>query len=343
MQAFPPPQSESLSPNGQVKKRDNSLDVFKFFLIFGVVVDHAMMLMGHDRLTESIYVFFYTYNIPMFVLVAGYFAKVGDRSEKYVKGTFEVLALFLVYNVVMGICYMRPLSVVSILTPQTGAWFLLALFVWRFSMMFVKESWINGKGLLVTLALAMLVGFCPLGDMLSCQRIFDMFPFYFIGLMMKKTNAFATIRRCPRLVAAAILILAAYLIYRYHPYQNWIYSGMLGLNPLRYVERLSFMGAALVLGACVYCLIPHNSPFFAKLGKKTLFIYIYHLIVIRVIAIAVNKMALPTDIAWLIGYILLTVLVCCLISNIKILNDSIHPAYLSKVALYVQRRISRNH
>ena len=111
-------------------------------------------MLNHERVATSIYVFFYTFNIPMFVLMVGYFSKVGNKTEKYVVNTFGVLALFLVFNIVMGLCYPRQLSLSAILTPQTGAWFLLSLFVWRFAMMFMKQEWINSKGLIICITIS---------------------------------------------------------------------------------------------------------------------------------------------------------------------------------------------
>ncbi|MGM9727405.1 MAG: acyltransferase family protein [Prevotella sp.] len=325
-------------PQPQSKQRDTSLDVFKFFLICGVVIDHVMMMFNHGRVATSIYVFFYTFNIPMFVLMVGYFSKIGNKTEKYVVSTFDVLALFLVFNVVMGLCYPRPLSLNAVLTPQTGAWFLLSLFVWRFVMMYMKPEWINPKGLLVCIAISILAGLCPLGDWFAFMRTFDMFPFLFLGLLFKGTNVFERLRGISRVFPFIVVLVCFCLIYLYHPYQNYIFSGFRGLNVLSHIERLCFTLAAVVLGLSVYRLLPHNNNhFLAKLGQKTLFIYVYHLIILRIMVAFVNHYDLPTSLPYLSIYIIAIVVMCCLLSNIHFLDRLTKQTWLSEVSKSIHK------
>ncbi len=274
----------------------------------------------------------------MFVLLVGYFSKIGNKTEKYVVSTFNVLALFLVFNIIMGLCYPRHLSLNAILTPQTGAWFLLSLFFWRITMVYMKPLWINRKGLAVCLGVSVIAGFCPLGDKFAFMRTFDMFPFLFIGLLLKGTDSFKRLQKIPRIFPLLIILAAFGLIYFFHPYQNYIYSGYHGMSVMPMVERMGFTVAAVVLGLSVYCILPHGSLFLAKLGQKTLFIYVYHLIILRLLIALVNHFALPTSLPYLAVYVIAIISLCCVLSNIHILDKLTRLTYLSGIGTCVYKK-----
>lgn len=68
-----------------VKARDYYFDNAKFILIFLVVFGHLMQPFVADYDSVHIlYIFIYTFHMPAFILISGYFAK-GFRKSGYLK------------------------------------------------------------------------------------------------------------------------------------------------------------------------------------------------------------------------------------------------------------------
>lgn len=276
----------------------------------------------------------------MFVLLVGYFSKIGIKTEKYVVSAFNVLALFLIFNLIMGVCFPTELTVNDILTPRMGAWFLLSLFFWKITLMYIKPFWINYNGLIGCIVISIIAYFCPLGEWFAFTRTVDMFPFLFLGLILKGTNFFQRLRSIPKIYPSLILIFALISIYFFHPFQNHIYQEYRGGAFLPLVERLLSSLAAVVMGLSVYCVLPHNNRFMAKMGQRTLFIYIYHLILLGLLVAVVKRYDLPMSWPYVALYIISIISICCILSNVKFLNDLTNPKYLSSTARCIYGFIS---
>ena len=121
-----------------VKQRDAFFDNAKYLAIVLVAMGHAWEpLTDGSRAAEALYMLVYTFHMPAFILISGYFSRSfdmrPDRLKRLVTGRRRavrrlrgrVLALQAV-----GATTTRT-TPISLLDPWYLTWFLVALFVWR--------------------------------------------------------------------------------------------------------------------------------------------------------------------------------------------------------------------
>lgn len=64
------------------KERNYWLDNTKFFLIFLVVIGHFLEELISNKTIKEVFIFIYTFHIPLFIFITGFFSKNVEKSEK---------------------------------------------------------------------------------------------------------------------------------------------------------------------------------------------------------------------------------------------------------------------
>lgn len=240
----------------------------------------------------------------------------------------------------MGLMFRHHLGIKRLLTPQTGTWFLLSLFFWRIALMFIKQEWLTKRNFIWLCITCVALYTIPVGDIFAYTRTVEFFPFYVGGVMLHGTDIWIKIKKVPHLVSLMIIVGWSCLIYFMHPFQDYIYSGPIWLNPLKHLERLSFLAMSLVIGFSVYNLLPSSNKLFEKWGQKTLFIYVYHLVFLKILVTLVEHFDLPTTLPYLLVYIVSYIMIITSLSNINFLNGLLQPKYLNGVGKTFYKKIN---
>ncbi|MER6694882.1 acyltransferase family protein, partial [Streptomyces minutiscleroticus] len=172
-------------PAGQ---RDAFFDNAKYLAIVLVAVGHVWEpLTDQSRTAEALYMVVYTFHMPAFIVISGYFSRGFDGSPKRIRRLVTGVAVpYIVFETAYSL-FKRwadddPAHPVSLLDPWYLTWFLVALFVWRLT----TPLWrIVRWPLPIALAVAVLASVSPdIGDDLDLQRVLQFLPFFVLGLCL---------------------------------------------------------------------------------------------------------------------------------------------------------------
>ncbi|MGW0532008.1 acyltransferase family protein [Streptomyces sp. NPDC003032] len=269
------------------KQRDAFFDNAKYLAIVLVAMAHAWEpLTDHSRAAEALYMTVYTFHMPAFILISGYFSRSfdmrPDRLRRLVTGVAVPYVIFEVaYTLFKRWADDDPSQPISLLDPWYLTWFLVALFVWRLTVPLWK---IVRWPVPLALAIAMLAVISPdIGDDLDLQRVLQFMPFFVLGLFMKPEHFQLVRRREVRILSVPVFAAAVLLAYWAGPRMTsvWFYrrdsAQELGVPWwVGIVMTLALFGCSVVLTACFFAWVPRRKMWFTILGAGTLYGYLLH-------------------------------------------------------------------
>lgn len=286
--------SEPTSPK---TGRDPFFDNLKAILILLVVLGHWIEpWVQRDNSLKAVYIFLYTFHMPLFIFVAGVFSKKNSiglaRLRRVLVKYATLYFLFdLVYKVADSVLFSKPFMWEP-LTPYWIMWFLLSLCCWNLMLFLFSKS----KLLIpVAFAIGILAGALGgVGYFFSLSRTFYFFPFFLIGFFFPYDGAKALGAGWGKKVIALVtLALAIQIVFFLAPEMNvsWFYGsrgyaqfdldGVLGA-----VWRGLTYALTLLISMAVMVWVPKKEKIFTVVGKYTLYIYLLHGLVIRLLVAA---------------------------------------------------------
>lgn len=273
--------------------RSEKWDILKFFLIFLVVLGHAADYYTSDSETmKSLFIFIYSFHMPVFIFVSGLFAKRNVNENR-----MDKIAGYLIIYVVLKLypfCY-RNLAGQSagfhLFTENGVPWFMLALFWFNLITMILKKA--SFKLVLpLSIAIACVIGYTTsVGDFLALSRTIVYYPFFYIGYISDRKNIenFCN-KKAVKTSAALFLLLFGVLIFSLGDKIYWLRPLLTGRNPFitlgdfsewGFLFRLLYYVVILAVGFAVIAIVPDKTPYglISKLGQRTLAVYGLHYIV----------------------------------------------------------------
>lgn len=300
--------------------RDLELDGLKFLLIFSVVLGHIEFVDYGLHVKRIIY----SFHMPMFVFLSGYFTSLNSNREKqnkWVKKTLLIYIIAQLTQVLLRLVLRYAGSLISgssfdiqsvlnksiIIYPQFALWYLVCLIYWRFAYWRFCKKIKDSTLFLLSLFLLVIASFVPLGYAFSFQRTFAFFPFFVLGIIFKKKELLSKIEKLPTLYALVLLIIGLIIsifMPSYLPVQSLDSCGHLLL-------RLAQTGLGIYL--CLIILRLSRIRIFgvfSKYGSKTLWIYVGHTYLVIIINqfLSYHNIQINVFIA-----VILTIIICTLI------------------------------
>ena len=113
--------------------RDAYFDNAKALLIVSVVLGHTLSgMLGETRWMDSLYMFIYTFHMPAFIFVTGYYAKVLRTKKDWWKLTKSVVLPYFIFQFLYTAYYIYVLDLSVTFNffehLRWGLWFLVSLF-----------------------------------------------------------------------------------------------------------------------------------------------------------------------------------------------------------------------
>jgi len=278
-------------------QRSAYFDNAKFILIFFVVFGHIIQsFMSEHEIINQMYLFIYSFHMPAFILISGFFAK-GIYEKDYIKKLCKKLllpyAIFqLIYTIFYFFLFDQSTFTLDLFNPQWSLWFLISLFFWNMMVIAFKKL-----PKLVSLALAfgfgLAVGYIDfINDYLSLSRTFVFFPFFLLGYFLS-TEHFKKIRSTPVRLIAFIVIISSCLLVYFFPNINetWFfgskpYNHMESLYSVALLKRVGVYCINLAMITCFFAFIPNRQFFFTDWGKNTLYVYLLHGFFVRLLRVS---------------------------------------------------------
>ena len=249
------------------------IDALKLVTIYFVVWGHVILFMGlpsDEVYTDSVYCFIYSFHMPLFMMISGFFATAIIRKEGNIKKKF--MQLIVPCITLFVICCLLDIN-------SLNCWYLKSLFICYviFDLLYL----VGGKiTLLISVFLAILL--FPLivhFPIINNYKIDFMLPFFGLGLLIRNNlNRIEEYLNWYLLIFAisffiCLLFWNKNFIY-YFSVPNWInYKELLFNNTLSFdfnnlleVMFRYFTGA--VGGLFFFCLFGVISKFLPKLNKQ---------------------------------------------------------------------------
>ncbi|MFF2846372.1 acyltransferase family protein [Streptomyces sp. NPDC058001] len=269
------------------QQRDAFFDNAKYLAILLVAMGHAWEPLRDDsRAASALYITVYTFHMPAFIIISGYFSRSFDASPRRIQRLVTGIAVPYVLFEVAYTFFKRwadddPTYPISLMDPWYLTWFLAALFIWRLTTPLWKTvRW----PLPLALAIAVLAAVSPdIGDDLDLQRVLQFMPFFVLGLCLKPEHFRLVRRRRARILALPVFAAALLFAYWAAPRMNaaWFYRrdsaqelaapGWSGA-----VMTLALFGCSVILVACFFAWVPGRRTWFTVLGTGTLYGYLLH-------------------------------------------------------------------
>ncbi|MER5510566.1 acyltransferase family protein [Streptomyces sp. NPDC002766] len=274
------------------KQRDAFFDNAKYLAIVLVAMGHSWEpLKGDSRVLEAVYTVVYSFHMPAFIIISGFFSRSFDmRPDRLRRLVTGVLVPYVVFETAYSL-FKRygdhdPSMNISLLDPWYLTWFLIALFIWRLTTPLWKTV---RRPLPLALAVAMLASVSPdIGDDLDLQRVLQFLPYFVLGLCMKPEHFQRVRTRRMRMLSVPVFAAALAVGWWAVPRMDtaWFYHRDAAQNLAAPwwsgpVMTLALFGCSLLLTACFFAWVPRRRMWFTALGAGTLYGYLLHGFVVK--------------------------------------------------------------
>lgn len=281
-----------------IKERIQKWDILKFVLIFFVVFGHI-----GDQLkgTTGLFIFIYSFHMPLFIFVSGLFSKRTINEKRYEK-IFAYFGLYLFIKALefcTGALFDRSVQF-SLFTEKGLPWYAFVLFVFCLITIFLKN--IDPKYVLViSLCVALLAGYDKtLSTFLMLSRVIVFYPIFYLGYILEP-DAVAKALDKKWIKIVSVLGILGYIVIIYFFLDDMVlFRNLLsGQNPYRTLQFRPAFGMiyrfihyiiVTCLGAMIISLIPDKlgKGRLALIGSRSVQIYALHYTFIEILYKVLN-------------------------------------------------------
>lgn len=282
-----------------VKIRNSKLDNIKGVLIILVVMGHLLELDMEYGINRFLYIIIYTFHMPVFVFVSGYFANFSIKRT--IKKLLYPYILFQFLYLLFAKHVLNLDNLIQFTTPYWLLWYLWAMVIWTLMIPVIKSSKIEKKVvfLVIVTIVSISIGYeNAIGRILSLSRIFVFFPFFICGYyakewnreeanrvhlqnMLKKHKRHLTLVFC-----VCITWIIGYCIGHYEAIdRNWLYEAVSyqhGAYTMGF--RILHLSMGFIWLLFLLFMIPNkNIPILTNIGINTMPIFLMHGFIIKMI------------------------------------------------------------
>ncbi len=257
-------------------------DNIKFFLIILVVFGHLKRI--GCFIPWSIYKIIYSFHMPLFILMSGYFTSKNKDTQKFWRSNLNLALLFVIFSAITScvnvFVYHRP-AFRSIFIPHFALWYILCMIYWRLIIHYTPEKVLKSPWFMIgALSVSVLPNIFPL-NYCAFSRCLTFFPYFLLGWLCRqyqwidKLNNLKLGHRNTIIIGSIICCIIAIKI------PSGIFWGNTPLDlPLIkiLVFKLIACVIALINALTVYIVMPKTKGI--KEGQYTLFYYLFHTILL---------------------------------------------------------------
>ena len=280
-------------------------DNLKFILISLVVIGHFLQFyLNNDYITGS-YLFIYSFHMPLFVFVTGFFAKSIIKADSN-KRLNKIISFFLIYLLYKAIIFLIINYMYHenynflVFTEAEAPWYLCGCTMW----IIITNVFKNVKPLylfIFSFICFLFIGYdVNIGDQFSLSRVIVFYPFYLLGYYMTIDNAkklikFLHSKKFLHILAVTLLIVIYFLFINYANELYFLRPIFTARNPFSYVEfptDLLITGAAfrlfwfiyvILIALAFFIIVPDQKTSYSEFGSRTLQVYVLHLPIVLIL------------------------------------------------------------
>ena len=275
------------------EKRDYYFDNAKFILIFLVVFGHFISPhKSNSDMLYTVYNFIYTFHMPAFILITGFFSK-SILKEGYLKKIFKkILIPYFIFQMIYFVFYTikNGNEAFTLFNPYWTLWFLLSMVLWNVLLVvFARIKY----PLIIALVLGVIAGYVQdIGTFLSLSRTFVFFPVFLLGYYLKKEHFYALLKTDRRIIAGLIFgaMFVSYYFFFPETAKEWLLASSsyeeLGVDVEQAVFiRLLMYGLMFIATFSFMALVPRRKLFFTHMGGRTLYVYLLHGFIVKLFSL----------------------------------------------------------
>ncbi|WP_426350177.1 acyltransferase family protein [Alloiococcus sp. CFN-8] len=281
--------------NALRSRREPYFDNLKGVLIILVVLAHFL---GKGNVKESVMLqstilFIYSFHMPLFAFVSGYFSKNVHKSKKSALEDLLIIyviaeASWAIFNLVV---YGDDYYIRNIFMPGYSLWYVVALFLWRVTL----KSFIKIKGAILISALLsaliMLIS-SPSEIILGLERVVGFHIYFLLGYYCNE-NAIERIKKIKASLAFAILALMFVATYVFLSFgildftlSKEVMMHQLSIQSFPSIALglsvyLLAIPLALGIGVLILAVVSESESFISSIGRDTLPLYLSHTYVVK--------------------------------------------------------------
>jgi fucose 4-O-acetylase-like acetyltransferase len=279
--------------------KDIKLSNVKGLLIFCVVLGH---LLAPYHYFNILYLFVYSFHMPLFILLTGYFAK-HVKFRKVVNFVLVLMIFQLFYRSFLVLINPGKIFNYRWEVPYYHLWFLLGTVFWYLIAIAVNKLQLKSLGKVVFIILCFLISIAAkfiagpfetymknfepkfISDTFSYMRTLTFLPFFFLGFYLteeKMQKLYRTLKGNLMIPIFIILGVIVWLSLTDTTNEEKILKGNYGIGEMdgsllfRTGHILSAYIIALVIGFIILNVISGKKCLLTKWGDRTLPIYLFH-------------------------------------------------------------------
>lgn len=315
-----------------MKKRIALWDNLKFLLIIFVVIGHyTQQFRADNEALQRIYVFIYSFHMPIFIFVTGLFSKKAV-DEKNIKKVLPYLTCFFATTLILFItrALLGWAPVFELFSPSGISWYLMSMFFMFLITMLIKD-YKPQYIFVLSLIIGVMCGFVQTKnpDFFTWMRTLTFYPFFCLGYISDREKIEKATNKISIKITAVIFFVAIYLLIYFYPKQankisrlntaRHTYSELGRFAPYGWELRLLTYAISFAAIFLLISLIPRKRiKGFTSLGERTLGIYMFHYVIIYTAAYVLkiqNIFKSTSDIGFAYFIILIAILTAYIFSN----------------------------
>lgn len=315
-----------------MKKRIALWDNLKILLIIFVVIGHYTQQFRADNETlQRIYVFIYSFHMPIFIFVTGLFSKKAV-NEKNIKKVLPYLTCFFATTLILFItkALLGWAPVFELFSPSGISWYLMSMFFMFLITMLIKD-YKPQYIFVLSLIIGVMCGFVQTEnpDFFTWMRTLTFYPFFCLGYISDREKIEKATNKISIKITAVIFFVSIYLLIYFYPKQankisrlntaRHTYSELGRFAPYGWELRLLTYAISFAAIFLLISLIPRKRiKGFTSLGERTLGIYMFHYVIIYTAVYVLkiqNIFKSTSDIGFAYFIILIAILTAYICSN----------------------------
>lgn len=266
---------------------DNARWILMFFVVFGHTIQPFT---EENHIIDVTYHWIYTFHMPAFIFVAGFFAK-GNLTKEYVLHLMKKLLLpYAAFQVLYTVYYFligKEDWLHLPFEPHWALWFLVSLFCWHLLLYWYKRL-PKYMALFIAVQLGIIVGYMdPIGHMFSLSRTFVFFPFFLLGYWFSQKEIQWLTQWRVKGIGLIVMATTAFLLVITPNFSiDWFLSSKsyatMEMSEWGGMARLGVYTISAIMMFSVLSWIPSKEYRWSKYGTRTLYVYLLHGLFIHV-------------------------------------------------------------
>lgn len=267
-------------------ERHAYFDNAKLLLIFLVVFGHMIQpFVSQSQPIETLYTWIYTFHMPAFIFLAGFFAKGSGNIAYIMKLAKRLIIPYIIFQIIYtGYYFLIGKSnwlTDHIFYPHWSLWFLFSLFCWHILLIGYKKLH-PALGISLAILIGVVIGyFDQVGHTFSLSRTFVFFPYFLIGYWASMKHIDWLKNKFVKAASILMMITAAIIIYHSPEIDiGWLLASKsystLGMETFGSITRLTVYITSILMAMSILSWVPTRRFMYTSLGERTMYVYLLH-------------------------------------------------------------------